>query len=249
MKKLILPSLLSLASLTTVNATLFNGNGLTGFGDVIGNGSLELTDNGTTLSGTITRGASNFNDAVVIYIDSVAGGFTGTGGMSDTADKLRSSISYGTGGAINFTSGFQADYAIALAPNGPTNDINFGGLWQLDATSHSFVQSVNLNSSPNTGSDPGGVPGDATFTFDFDFSEIGLGGPSSFNFVAVYMNPDNQFLSNEAIGVTGGFTGANPGSDATVSLEGSATYVPEPGSYALLLGLSAVSFVIIRRKR
>jgi hypothetical protein len=50
-------TLLSAGSLQAVD---FSGNGNGGFGGVIGQGQLTLTDDGTTLSGTITRGSDLF---------------------------------------------------------------------------------------------------------------------------------------------------------------------------------------------
>ncbi len=74
-------------------ATTYNGNGNTGFGGPIGLGSLSLTDNGTTISGTITKGPNGFNDVLVLYIDSISGGFASTAGFSDAGDGLRKAIS------------------------------------------------------------------------------------------------------------------------------------------------------------
>ena len=45
-------------------AATYSGNGNTGFGGPIGLGSLTLSDNGTTISGTLTKGPNGFNDAL-----------------------------------------------------------------------------------------------------------------------------------------------------------------------------------------
>src|SRR5438874_10092980 len=76
-------------------AATYSGNGNTGFGGPIGLGSLTLTDNGTTVSGTVNKGPNGFNDVLVLYIDSQAGGFADTSGFSDTGpgDGLRKAIS------------------------------------------------------------------------------------------------------------------------------------------------------------
>src|SRR5436190_8744690 len=130
-------------SLPTLAAT-YSGNGNSGFGGPIGLGSLTLTDNGTTVFGTVNKGPNGFNDVLVLYIDSQAGGFADTSGFGDGADPLRKAISGFDGGAnrslLTF-GGFSPDYAIAL---GPASD-NFGGLWQLNnggANSLNFVSSV-----------------------------------------------------------------------------------------------------------
>src|SRR6266550_2151175 len=136
------------------SAALYYGNGNESFGGAVGNGSLTLTDNGTTISGTFTRGVSDtFNDNLVIFIDSQASGFTDTSTFNDAADELRRSISGFDGGANRSTatftaSGFAADYAIAFGVNGP----NFGGLWALASGNNNslgFITSVNLNPNNN----------------------------------------------------------------------------------------------------
>src|SRR6266404_311646 len=153
----------------SVRAATYSGNGNSGFGGPIGLGSLTLTDNGTTVSGTVNKGPNGFNDVLVLYIDSVAGGFSDTSGFADGTDGLRRSISGFDGGAnrslLTFGPGFLPDYAIAL---GPAND-NFGGLWQLangGANSLLFVSSVNLN--------PTGINNSPTYTFSFNVSQLGL---------------------------------------------------------------------------
>src|SRR5437667_11781021 len=158
--KIFLAAGLVLIGFSTQAAT-YSGNGNSGFGGPIGLGSLTLTDNGTTVSGTVNKGPGGFNDVLVIYIDSVAGGFSDTSGFADGADGLRKAISGFDGGgnrSLLTFSGMLPDYAIAL---GPASD-NFGGLWQLangGANSLNFVSSVNLN--------PTGVNNSPTYTFLF----------------------------------------------------------------------------------
>src|SRR5205814_5326718 len=101
-------------------AATYSGNGNTGFGGPIGLGSLTLTDNGTTVSGTVNKGPNGFNDVLVLYIDSTVGGFADTSGFGDGADGLRKAISGFDGGGnrslLTFSGGFSTDYAIALGP-------------------------------------------------------------------------------------------------------------------------------------
>src|SRR5258707_10764882 len=132
----------------SVQAATYSGNGNSGFGGPIGVGNLTLTDNGTTVSGTVNKGPNGFNDVLVIYVHSQAGGFSDTSGFADGADGLRKAISGFDGGTqrslLTFATGFSPDYAIAL---GPASD-NFGGMWQLangGANSLNFVTSVNLS--------------------------------------------------------------------------------------------------------
>src|SRR6266480_4081059 len=117
-------------SVSVSAATIYPGNGNSGFGGPIGLGSLSLSDDGSTLSGTVNKGTNGFNDVLVLYIDSVPGGFSDTSGFADGADGLRKAISGFDGGgnrSLLTFSGMLPDYAIAL---GPSSD-NFGGMWQL----------------------------------------------------------------------------------------------------------------------
>src|ERR1043165_198036 len=126
----------------SASAATYSGNGNSGFGGPIGLGSLTLTDNGwpiglgsltltdngTTVFGQVNKGPNGFNDVLVIYLDSVIGGFSDTSGFADGGGRLRKDISGFDGGAhrrLMTFSGMLPDYAIAL---GPSSD-NFGGLW------------------------------------------------------------------------------------------------------------------------
>src|SRR5258708_37255450 len=77
----------------SAGAATYSGNGNSGFGGPIGLGSLTLTDNGTTVFGTLNKGPNGFNDVLVLYIDSTAGGFSDTSGFADGADGLWKAIS------------------------------------------------------------------------------------------------------------------------------------------------------------
>jgi hypothetical protein len=239
--KALLASLISGIALTSQSA-LYPGNGGTGFGGTIGLASLSLTDDGTTVFGQINKGTGGFNDVLVLYIDSTAGGFADTSGFADGADGLRKAIS-GFDGAANrsvmtFAGGFSPDYAIAL---GPASD-NFGGLWQLangGANSLNFISSVNLN--------PTGTSGSATYTFSFNVSQIGLAPNSAatFRLFGTYIS-NTGFRSDEALpGTDTGSQGWNP---FTQTQFASYTIVPEP-SLAALLGLGASALLGFRRRK
>jgi hypothetical protein len=231
-----------LAASFGANASTYPGNGNTGFGGPIGLGSLTLTDNGTTVSGTVNKGPNGFNDVLVLYIDSQAGGFADTSGFGDGNDGLRKAISGFDGGAnrslLTFTGGFQPDYAIAL---GPSSD-NFGGLWGLAngaGNSLNFINSVNLT--------PTGTSGNATYTFSFNLSDIGLTPNSgqTFFLLGTYVS-NSGYRSDEAMaGNDVGTQGWNP---FLQTAEVSYTTVPEPSSMALLL-LGAGAFVAARRRK
>ena|SRR5437899_842938 len=226
-------------------ATTYLGNGNTGFGGPAGLGSLTLTDNGTTVSGTLTKGTGGFNDVLVIYVDIFSGGFASTGGFNDAGDGLRKAIS-GIDGGVNrslltFGTGFSPSYAIALGPDGNNN---FGGLFGLaNGNSLNFISSVNLSPTGNNNS--------PTYTFSFGLSQIGLtpGAGQSFRMMGSYIS-DTGYRSDEAL----------PGNDSsqvgqgwnpflvTQTADYTTTPVPEPSTWALL-GLSGVVAMAWRRRR
>ena len=222
---------------------VYSGNGNTSFGGAVGNGSLSVSNNDTgLLSFTYTRGSSAFNNAIVIYIDSAAGGATSTAGFTDTGDGLRRAIAGVDGGnrsTLNFAAGFTANYAIALN-NG------FAGLWSLsDPASFPFQTSANL--LPNLASQT-----ETSYTFSINVASIGLAANDgqSFGFFSTYIS-ETAFRSVETFGAT--YSGSPTAGWNTFDAASSNTFttVPEPSTYALL-GLSAAalgSYVIRRRRR
>lgn len=227
----------------SAKAQVYNGNLNTSFGGPIGLGTLTLSDNGTTVSGTLTKGPNGFNDALVIFIDSTAGGFADTSGFSDAADGLRRAISGFDGGAnrslLTFGTGFRPDYAIALGPS----DASFGGLWGLAAggnNSLNFISSVNLNPLNNSS---------ATYTFSLNLSDIGLtpGSGASFTMLGTYIS-DSGYRSGEALpGDVAGNAGWNPFLETQTGTY-TTTTTPEPSSLALM-GLGAIAAALWGRRR
>ncbi len=230
----------------SASAATYSGNGNSSFGGPIGLGSLTLTDDGTTISGTVNKGPNNFNDVLVIYIDSTAGGFLTTGLLADGADGLRKAVS-GFDGGVNrslltfLNPAFLPDYAIAL---GPSSD-NFGNLFQLAAGGNNSLISIgSVNLSPT------GTASSSTYTFSFTLSQIGLTpGPGvSFGLFGTYLS-NTGFRSDEA--VAGNETDAlgqgwNPFLQTTFSTY---TTIPEPSTLTLF-GLAALSGLIcLRRKK
>ena len=236
------------AGLGQANAqTTFNGNGSTAWNGAIGNAQLTLSDNGTTLSGSLTTGAGLGGNAFVLYLQSGSGGFTSTAGFNDNGDSLRSAISqFGGSGQqsiLNFSTGFTPNYAIGLQPG---SGINFGGLWHLangGANSQNFVSSINL--SP-TGSDAQG-----TYSFSLNLSDLGLtpGAGQSIELFGLQVSTTG-YSSPEALG--GNLSGTSGWGNAQTENSFS-TYttavVPEPSSAALwtLSGVVGLAFVMRRR--
>jgi hypothetical protein len=229
------------AGLGNASAATYSGNGNTGFGGPIGLGTLSLSDDGTTLSGTFSKGPNGFNDALVIYIQSGAGGFADTSGFADAGDGLRKAISGFDGGGnrstMTFTGGFLPNFAIAL---GPADD-SFGGVWQLangGNNSFNFMGSANLSPLNNSSS---------TYTFSLLVTEIGL-TPNSGQTIELFGTyiSDTGYRSDEAVaGTDAGTQGYNPFVQAA---NASYMIVPEPSCLALF-GFGGMAALAIRRRR
>lgn len=200
--------LIILTSTLSFSQVSYTGNGNTGFGEPIGGAGLSINDDGTTITCTLTKGSGDFNDMLVMYIHTGASGRTVIdGNVNDTDDSHRRGISNAGSGDIDFPTGFEAKYAIAI-------NTGFLGLWEIPNSGSVggsglvFVKSVGSTFSTT----------DASFTFSFDWSDIGLTSTNNFEFVITYGNPDdtggtNMFSSDEAFG--GGIGGAgNPGTGA-----------------------------------
>jgi hypothetical protein len=229
-------------------AQIYFGNGSTLWNGAIGNAQLTLTDDGTTVFGSLATGGPLQGNAFVLYLQTGAGGFSTTSGFNDNGDQLRVAISQygfdqpGEQSILNFSPGFAPNYAIAMSPAG---GISFGALWQLadgGANSLPYVNSVNL--SP-TGSDDQG-----TYTFSFNLADIGLtpGAGQSFDLFGLQVSTTG-YSSPEALG--GNVTGAS-GWGNTQTETSFSTYitevVPEPSTLAVF-GLSGLMTLLAGRRR
>ncbi len=196
----------------------YTGNGNSGFGGTVGGSTLNISDDGTTMTFSFSRGGSNLDNVLVIYVDSKTGGFSNTNSFNDTGGADRIAISTTNNSdrdpEVSFPSGFTADYAITAK-----ND--FAGIFELQATgSHTFIASADLTPNNDASS--------ATHTFTVDFSEIGITNTDKFDFVVTYCSGDS-WLSNEVIGDTSNITvgtgaGVNPGPDGSITFSDSRSY-------------------------
>src|SRR5579863_3057797 len=94
-KKVLLP-LLACATMAAPSgfAATYNGNGATGFGGAVGNGSVSITDTSSSMTVTFNRGLSgNLDNDLVLYLDTQPGGFADTSQFSDNGDGGRTAIS------------------------------------------------------------------------------------------------------------------------------------------------------------
>src|SRR5438046_1982690 len=173
MKTLLAVGMGLIVSLGSASGALYSGNGSTSFGGAVGTGSLTLTDNGTTVSGTFTSGtggSGSFTDFLVIYIDSKSSGFSTTSGFTDYGSLLRKAVSGADGvntrALADFASGFSADYAIALRPFKASDP---GELFQL-VNGGTYIDKGSVNISPT------GTGSSSSYTFSFNLSELGVTG-------------------------------------------------------------------------
>ncbi len=182
-------------STVTPKAT-FLANGLGGFGEPVGGSTLQLYDDGTTITGVFNKGLGNFNDRLVIYIatgDAGRNQITGVG-VNDRADNSRGAVSFTSNSTLTFPFGFEANYAIAIG----TTSAN---LFEIPASGNlgngglDFVRTVRSAGFANTA---------PRFVFSFDWEDIGFESEDAFRFVATYLNPTGNdgagFVSNEGYG-------------------------------------------------
>ncbi|HEX8310009.1 MAG TPA: PEP-CTERM sorting domain-containing protein [Chthoniobacteraceae bacterium] len=231
----------------STHAQTFTGNGGTGFGGTVGNGSISVSQSTPgTLSFSFTPGATFDGNALVLYFDTVSGGFTDTSSFTDIGDPGRVAISgtntrtennvtTTTRTLLQFPSNFAADFALAVEP-GTAN------LFQLKAgEAHTFVQNAGLSGS-----------GTGPFTFSLTGSNLGLAANQPFQFVGSLIST-SAYRSNETFGTSSTIPGSagdtpNAGFTGTTTITQAFTAVPEPGTIGLL-ALSTVGLMAIRRRR
>jgi hypothetical protein len=221
---------------------VYPGNGLTGFGGAVGNGSLTFSDSAGNLTATFNpSGAFNSND-LVVYIDSVPGGFPDTSTFFDNGDPGRTAVSGANTGnpsqtLVTFPAGFLADYALEFENN------TFIGLFGLASGGNN-----SLNFVTGTGPANGGP-----YTITFPIADLGIAPGASFSFDGTLVST-SAYRSNETIGASttipdgpssapnAGFNGQTIFSSADVY---ATTAVPEPTSFGLI---GAVSLLLLRRR-
>jgi len=216
----------------------YHGNGLGG--GVIGNGTLQMSNNTTTVRANFIKGAGTFVDSLVIFIDSVPGGLTTTGNLFNKANAMESAISgYKTSRSVaNFASGFGADYAIVLGINSGSaiyRIVENGGA--------PYIEQMHLMTTGPM--DNGSLP---SYYFQFDWTDIGLTAANTnfFKFESTYITGNGSRYLDSFEGLTGttGYGVINFTNYDTYGVEP----IPENSNAALaIFGGIVVSAVIIRR--
>lgn len=209
MKKLLISlTFIGLISSGLFAQTNYSGNGNDGFGEPVGGSNMTISDNGTTVTISFNKGIGDFNDEMVMYIDSKTGGFTSTANFADpdAGNKHTRAITGagifdgGTRSVVNFPTGFEADYAVAV-------NTDFGGLWELIENAE-FPFITGVGNPTNTT--------DSNFVMTFNKAAIGLAPEDNiaFNFVITYMDGfggNGVFRSDEGYGA--GLPAGNPGTN------------------------------------
>ncbi len=233
-------AILALISSSALAQTTYNGNGNTGFGGPVGNGNLVVSDDGTSVTFNFNAASSLSGNDLVIYIDSITGGFSSTSGFNDSQDGGRSAVSgytsTGNGGGsgqstLTFASGFLPDYAIDVQSgyaslfglnNGGNNSLNF------------------ITGAAQSGTSP--------YTLTVPLVDLGLtpGAAQSFGLFGTFIS-ETGYRSTEAL--AGNDTGSQ-GWGTTVTQTSFATYVtvvPEPST--VLLGASGLAILCVINQR
>jgi hypothetical protein len=254
------PLLLLLASAAfaalsgSVHAGNYAGNGASGFGGAVGNGSISITDTSSSMTVTFNRGLSgNMDNDLVLYLDTQPGGFSDTSQFSDNGDGGRTAISGFNSGnpsrtLVTFASGFQADYAISI-------ENSFIGVFGLASGGNNSLNFL-------FGQSQSGVDSDASYSITMtaaQMSMIGLtaGSGQLFAFVGS-LDSDTAYRANETIGnsVTtpdGPGSAPNSGFNGTQVFPGSLDYqlvsTPEPATLTLLGVFGAGTLLALRRRK
>jgi hypothetical protein len=235
---------LAFGTFASANSMSYAGNGASGFGSEIGNGTLVLSDDGTNLTVTVERGSGNFNDDAVIYIDSVAGGFADTSLFLDNGDGGRTAVSGANLGnpsqtVATFPSGFLADYAIST-------ENTYMGLFGLAPGGNNSLNFI-------TGASQSGSNTSASYSVTFPLAYIGITGGQSFEVVGSLIST-SAYRSNETFGpsvTTPGDGAGNAGFSQPQVFVSALSYTtslaPEPATLGIL-GAGALVALARRRK-
>ena len=204
--RLILILLMSNCIYSQVPPPPCSANGNSGFGGAVGEGHFFFSGDGSNpINFAMSTNANEMDDILVLYIDTGATGrniIDAT--VDDNADNHRIAISnsnaFGFGSIIQFPTGFEASYAVAI-------DVNFGGLWSIPSTGNvgegelNFITSVNSSLSASN---------QTFYEFNFNWEDIGLTITDEFHFVGVYVS-STGYSSDEGYGngIVNGTEGSN----------------------------------------
>ena len=236
---IIASALVALATTTHAQLTpvTLSGNGNTGFGGPVGNGNLVISNSPSTITFSLNSASSLGGNDLVLYLDSVPGGFSSTAGFNDAGDGGRSAVSgytaTGNGGGpgqsvLTFASGFAPNYAIDFGNS-------FAGLFGLANGGNNSLNFI-------TGT---AQSGSAPYTLTIPLSDLGITAGQSLEAFGTLVS-ETGYRSSEAI--AGNDTGTQGWNPYTQTSFATITTVPEPTTLALL-GISSVATMRLFRRR
>lgn len=213
---------LTLAGARDARATVYAGNGATGFGGPVGTGALTITDNAAgDITFSFQPGAGHPSvdgNSLVIYLSTGTPGLVDTRPLIDIGDSGRRAISgynhYGpdlddTRSVIEFPSGFQATYALSM-------EGGYVGLFQLPPADGDGGLTY-INGGPQSGN---------PLHVTLPLANLGLTQGQSFRLLGTLIDGNAAYRSNETIGTTSPDIGlgGNPGFNNLITFSSDFTY-------------------------
>lgn len=196
MKKLLLVLCVLFSTFVFAQTSVYPGNGKNSFGGPVGQGNLSITDNGTSLTFTLTKGPGNLNDIVVFYVDITAGfGLTSTAGLNRVATKYERAVSTKRGNntdssVLIFPADFAPDAALAFDKDG-------GKTYFFPPA---FLQQGTMVDGNDPQVTPTGTATSPTYSQTISKANLNLSnGPITFKFFGTYIS-ESAYRSNESFG-------------------------------------------------
>ncbi len=187
MKHLLLLCLF-ISSATFAQTTNYPGNGKSGFGGAVGQGTLAITDTGDSIFFRLTKGPGQFNDVLVFYIDAIAGGISSTQGLRGSGSAVSTAAAgynnESQQSVLTFPANFQADLAVGF--NKDTGNVFFYAFGVQTTGSATEIVPKGSNTSPN-------------YTQKVSKASLGLSGPVTFKFIGTYIS-NTAYRSDEGFG-------------------------------------------------
>lgn len=172
----------------------YNGNGNTGFGGAIGEGTLSITDTPDSLIFTLQKGTGAFDSVLVIYLQGSDNPFlmnlSSNSSLPGDTDPYKAAIAglnttVGQRSVLNFPSTFMPNLAVAVDKNG-------GKLYAISIAG-TLIDRGTFTTVPS---------GDASapeFVVGAKKSDLGVSANPAFKFLGTYVGPFGS-RSNEAFG-------------------------------------------------
>lgn len=170
---------------------------------------------------SVTAWSASGPYGVVVYVDSLPGGYASTYDLGDVATRARRLASgKGIGGSprsdLYFAPGFLADFAIVFEPSAVS-------IFQLGASTQTLVNGAALGAATDLfgGTQVRYRIDDGTFggrmrEGELQLAHLGLSPGNSLRMFCTLVNGDTAFRANEFVGVANGnaWDSVNPGSNA-----------------------------------